>query len=61
MYCGGKSGNLENKLLNKFPPAYPCEWDVTEGKPGRILDARGFILAWYLPEVLSETVQVNPG
>ena len=59
MCHAGMNDSLENDLMKKFPPAYPCERDVVEGRPSRILDVRGFTLAWYLPEAISETVQVN--
>jgi hypothetical protein len=50
---------LEVDLMKKFPPAYPSEREVVEGRPLRVLDVRGFTLAWYLPDAISETVQVN--
>jgi hypothetical protein len=55
----GMNEVLEVDLMKKFPPAYPSEREVVEGRPLRVLDVRGFTLAWYLPDAISETVQVN--
>ncbi|EDR14419.1 uncharacterized protein LACBIDRAFT_321468 [Laccaria bicolor S238N-H82] len=58
----GSNGDLENRLLTRFPPIYqstslvdiPCL-----DKPCHITDKAGHILLWYFPKLISEDLQTE--
>ncbi|KAG2368163.1 hypothetical protein BDR07DRAFT_1478239 [Suillus spraguei] len=51
----GHNDKKEEKLLERCPPGH--EGTKLVDKPGTILDASGTIIAWYLPDALTETTQ----
>lgn len=46
----------EAKLLERCPPGH--EGPMLVDKPATILDSSGAIIAWYLPDALTEDTQV---
>ncbi|KAG1759843.1 hypothetical protein EV702DRAFT_985920 [Suillus placidus] len=53
----GHNEQREAKLLERCPPGH--EGKKLVDKPATILDASGAIIAWYLPDALSDTTQVE--
>ncbi|KAG2367060.1 hypothetical protein BDR07DRAFT_1479622 [Suillus spraguei] len=53
----GHNDEKEEKLLERCPPDH--EGTKLVDKPATILDALGTIIAWYLPDALTETTQVH--
>ncbi|KAG2363645.1 hypothetical protein BDR07DRAFT_1483372 [Suillus spraguei] len=53
----GHNEEKEEKLLERCPPGH--EGTKLVDKPGTIIDASGTIIAWYLPDALTETTQVR--
>ncbi|KAG2338648.1 hypothetical protein BDR05DRAFT_1004091, partial [Suillus weaverae] len=51
----GHNEQREAKLLERCPPGH--EGKKLVDKPATILDASGTIIAWYLPDALSDTTQ----
>ncbi|KAG2359317.1 hypothetical protein BDR07DRAFT_1378747 [Suillus spraguei] len=51
----GHNDEKEEKLLERCPPGH--EGTKLVDKPATILDASGTIIAWYLPDALTETTQ----
>ncbi|KAG1759875.1 hypothetical protein EV702DRAFT_947035, partial [Suillus placidus] len=51
----GHNEQREAKLLERCPPGH--EGKKLVDKPATILDASGAIIAWYLPDALSDTTQ----
>ncbi|KAG2366753.1 hypothetical protein BDR07DRAFT_1479757 [Suillus spraguei] len=51
----GHNEEKEEKLLERCPPG--CEGTKLVDKPATIIDASGTIIAWYLPDTLTETTQ----
>ncbi|KAG2351258.1 hypothetical protein BDR07DRAFT_1502119 [Suillus spraguei] len=51
----GHNEEKEEKLLERCPPGH--EGTKVVDKPGTIIDASGTIIAWYLPDALTETTQ----
>ena len=52
----GHNEQREAKLLERCPPGHEGKKLVDE--PATILDASGTIIAWYLPDALTDTTQV---
>ncbi|KAG2370367.1 hypothetical protein BDR07DRAFT_1370901 [Suillus spraguei] len=51
----GHNEEKEEKLLERCPPGH--EGTKLVDKPGTIIDASSTIIAWYLPDALTETTQ----
>jgi hypothetical protein len=52
----GHNEHKEARLLERCPPGHEGKRLVDE--PAIILDASGAIIAWYLPDALTDTTQV---
>ena len=52
----GHNEHREARLLERCPPGHEGKRLVDE--PAIILDASGAIIAWYLPDALTDTTQV---
>jgi hypothetical protein len=52
----GHNEEREEKLLQKCPPGH--EGTKLIDKPATIIDASGSIIAWYLPDALTDATQV---
>jgi hypothetical protein len=52
----GHNEQREAKLLERCPPGHEVKKLVDE--PATILDASGAIIAWYLPDALTDATQV---
>ncbi|EDQ98619.1 uncharacterized protein LACBIDRAFT_335801 [Laccaria bicolor S238N-H82] len=58
----GSNGDLENRLLTRFPPIYQSTSPVDIpylDKPCHITDKAGHILLWYFPKLISEDLQTE--
>lgn len=55
----GQNPQLEEEITSRFPKAFPEIPHPLTHKPSIIVDRHGVILAWYLPEVLTQTRQVG--
>jgi hypothetical protein len=53
----GHNEEKEEKLLERCPPGH--EGTKVVDKPATIIDVSGTIIAWYLPDALTETTQVR--
>lgn len=53
----GHNEEKEEKLLERCPPGH--EGTKLVDKPATIIDVSGTIIAWYLPDALTETTQVR--
>ncbi|KAG2355240.1 hypothetical protein BDR07DRAFT_1213524, partial [Suillus spraguei] len=53
----GHNEEKEEKLLERCPPGH--EGTKLVDKPATIIDASGTIIAWYLPDALTETTKVR--